>query len=173
MKLTIIIVFIVSTILLAFRNKINRTNINKLLGNKILLTRLAYVGLAILWISMNPDAERVHIPVLLYVVVPFSVLLMYAIFPIYWIWLLVITTFIIGWSAHMHVSLRFDFAHLGIKTDALFIVFQTFIYLMIFVVCAGVLYLIGPRNIKKHIQKERKEYLTLIMPPDVKGNNRP
>ena len=149
MKLITIITIAFAVVLLPFRHRITREAILRIVRDPATITRLAYAGIAMLWLYVADDASRIHIPPQLYTAVPFAVLLLYVVFPVRRIWLLIVITLFTGWSLQMNQTMHFQVAHLGLKTDMYGLVIITLINVFILVIGTGILYLAGPCNMKR------------------------
>ncbi len=120
--------------------------------NILTASRCTYLGLAALWWVLNKqhiilsewDANRINVPMLLYLVIPILALALYVIRPTSSIWAVVITVFTLGYGLHVYKSLQFDINHMGVKTDISTTATQIILYLIIFAVCVAVLFMSGP-----------------------------
>jgi hypothetical protein len=150
MKTITIIILAGAVILIPFRNRITKESMTKLAHDPSTITRLVYVGIALLWLYIAQNAERIHLPPKLYAAFPSGVLLLYAIFPLRTIWLLIATTFLTGWCLHMYQSVQFQIAHLGVKIEMLGLVMMDVQYVLMLVIGLAFLYATGPYLMKRH-----------------------
>jgi hypothetical protein len=154
MKLTIIIAMAIAVIVYPFRSRITRKAILRVIRNPIFFTRLAYVGIAMIWLYIAQDAARIHISPFMYAAVSSGILLLYAAFPLFRIWLLVIVILLAGWGLNMYQTLEFQIVHLGLKTDMHDLCIITSINVFILILSASALYLVGPFNMKRPFKKK-------------------
>ena len=163
-KILILIIIALGIILLLFRRHFDSAEkIRRLFKQYFLLVRFAYMGFALLWLSLNKhdimlsswDAQRVGIPLIWYTVVPAFFLLLYAAFPLTIIWSLSVGTLILGWTLHLQETVAFCRTHMNVKTDFLGTVVIIFLLILILVACMTILYLTGPYA-KKVITKQKK-----------------
>lgn len=124
------------------------------------VSRIIYVGLAVLWVLMNKynfflsqwDAQRINVTMAAYLWVPALILLTYAILPNKITWAIVVLILISGWSLHMLKSFDFDLAHMNVKMDAQGTFTQMTDYIMTLLIAITFLYIAGP-----YIQKRNNE----------------
>ena len=165
MKTLAIVIIIAGLILIPFKDKITMDNAAKLFRNKKLITRISYLGVAMMWLQMNdyfhaPDAARLHVPAVWYVMIPLAALLIYVAFPVFRVWLVVAAILIAGWCAHIYVTFKYDFwsfYFIDSFKDVLNVIAQGLICCTILAACVGILYFIGPYNIKRQIHKKTYE----------------
>lgn len=123
-----------------------------------LISRFLYIGVAVLWWIINTnnfilsagDANRINLPVDLYLGLPIVVLLLYAFLPNLVTWWLTIGILVIGWGLHVYKTIIFAYAHMNVKTDIMTTVIQIGVYLLLICIGLLLLYLGGPYITKKY-----------------------
>lgn len=132
-------------------------------NNIQIASRCAYLGFAALWWFANKqhfilsewDAQRINVPMTLYIGIPILAFALYSIRPSPTTWVFVIAVYTTGYGLHVYESLKFDIIHMDVKTDIISTATQMTVYLLVFALCVTVLYMSGP-YIRKKYEPARK-----------------
>jgi hypothetical protein len=153
MKILVLIIIVVMIVLLLFKKYFDsREKLTRFINEYSVMTRLAYIGFALLWLFANKndiflsewDAVRLGVPVSWYVIVPAFSLFSYAVYPLFSVWLFPVAALLVGWSLHSYKSLAYLLSktegYSEIETWILFVLFD----ILLLVICLSVLYITGP-----------------------------
>jgi hypothetical protein len=153
MKIFILVVMALAVLLLPFRRHLDsREKIVCIVRKHSVITRLSYIGFALLWLFLNKnsvilsewDAQRLGIPVFWYLSVPALFLLSYAAFPSFITWLLPLTILLLGWFLHVYKSLAYLFFKSEGNADMISILVMALFDVLALAACVFVLYIAGP-----------------------------